>query len=136
MLIATLVESNYECVQDGDYIKAFSVNDTEENLLIYPACRCLSENETYIVNISSNINNKLELRAEEFAEKFIPCIAFCIGEYSYLNSKITVVPTSEWKNSSRGSVFSISIGKYYYNPSKSTDNNTFLLQAEWNGILK
>ena len=29
MLIATLVESNYECVQDGDYIKAFSVNDTE-----------------------------------------------------------------------------------------------------------
>ena len=65
MLIATLVESNYECVQDGDYIKAFSVNDTEENLLIYPACRCLSENETYIVNISSNINNKLELKIND-----------------------------------------------------------------------
>lgn len=136
ILIASLIESNYECVQEGDYIKAFSINDTNKNLFIYSACRCLSENETYIVNISSNIINKLELKTEQFAEEFIPCIAFCIGEYSYLNSKITIVPTSSWKNSSRGYVFSISNGKHYYNPSKATDNNNFLLQAQWNGDLK
>lgn len=136
ILIGSLIESNYECVQEGDYIKAFSINDEDKNLLIYPACRCLSENESYIVNISSNIVNKLELKADEFAEEFIPCIAFCIGEYSYLNSKITIVSISAWENSSRGAVFSISNGKHYYNPSKAIDNNNFLLQAQWNGVLK
>lgn len=74
-------------------------------MLIYPACRRLSENESYIVNISSNIRNKIEAKSEETVDDFIPCIAFCIGRHSYLQSEITIVPTSVWGNSLKGSVF-------------------------------
>ena len=77
---------------------------------------------------------QLEKRTSEIAGDFIPCIAFGVGKYGYTDSEVCVVPTFVWNNQSqRGSVFSFSKGKYYYNYEK-VDNKVpqgAILRTKW-----
>ena len=135
MLIATLEEYGFNVIQEGDYLKAFG---EIKNWLIYPVCRCLSSHESRVVRVSSTIKNKVEEKAKEFIEEFEPVIAFCVGEYSYLNSQITLVSTNVWdSNEEKESCFSTSDSRHYYNPVKVNEcTDKFLLQANWKCDLK
>lgn len=123
MISVALEEGGYETeVDSGGYIKAYSPNN---NLIIFPVSRCLSNKkmvETTMISAEEKAIAKLVKRAEELADEYIPCIGFGVGKYGYFDSEVCVVPVEVWKQKAeRGSVFSNSSGKYYYNYDKAAD---------------
>lgn len=134
----SLETKGYETEMDSEgYVRAYANDNEIPNLLIYPVGRCLSNisgKETTMISANERAVKKLEKRASEIAGDFIPCIAFGVGKYGYTDSEVCVVPTFVWNNQSkRGSVFSFSKEKYYYNYDKIEDKipEGAILRRNW-----
>lgn len=123
LMSTALEEVGYETeIDDDGYIRAYS---SKNNLLIFLAARCLSNKksaETTMISAEEKAIEKLVKRTNDLAEEYIPCVGFGVGKYGYFDSEICVVPVEVWKTQAeRGSVFSNSGGKYYYNYEKASN---------------
>ena len=139
LIMAVLEEQGYEVsIGEDGFIQAES--EEKDSLLILPKGRCLSDIEkleTAHVCAEEKKVDKLKKKAEELESTCIPCIGFGIGKYSYCNSEICIVPTDILESKAKkGTVYSISSKKYYYNYTKVEGDAIppgAILRMNWNG---
>jgi hypothetical protein len=148
-LIATLALNGYEVNTEKSYIEAYGEN---ENLIIFPVSRCLSNREHAVAETTSVsasdvglkkffINYGLDpdllykedvsetdlyITLENGSEIAVPCIGYCVAKYTYADLEVLVVPIYEMiKRTKRGGIYSIATktGRYHYDYAKIKDTN-------------
>lgn len=137
LLIFNLKEQGFE-MEEGNskLIHAYNPNN-EEELIISLVTRNLSnksEKESSVVNASKDVVEKLKSDISLLGRNSRTCLAFGIAKYGLDEFELAIVPTEVIENkATKGGVFAITNGGYYYDYQKIEQANEkdLVLRKKW-----